>query len=488
MSDVQPQTDAQERCPWVIRELTVPAIPEALASAIGTSVLETLDSALALDRVLEQSQHMRAAFHELQVEHAVEALSASIQAYLSEEGQNDCGYGEQGTSARELCEVFEDALEEVGEGGVDVRCSLSESPSQDEYFDAYAHFSAEEPACFQESAVAGRLSNVLKALERIAHNDFEAPAARRLSNAANLALQSFISVGLPAFVRQAVAYAIESALHSGQASMAARTTLGAVAGSLPLLLGAAGMLRDNLDGVATGTSNLSRGTCLLIGSGVMVAAGINGSLATLASTLAAYNLVYATLSEGIHSWLRVQDNANALNARAAAMITASSVINTMAARQASAYGASSSGAGQGAQGLGWQPLADLSYGVLSFASSTAGGLFIHAWRYLASSSEARQDVRLSLVAALPTRGDLVQRLLGKYSLGGSASTNSYLLDDMLAPFITATNLSQAQILAVRDALVAVIAGGQYPLMVGAQHYRKPPQPPGDPEAGTGQPG
>ncbi|QLL13467.1 hypothetical protein [Pseudomonas chlororaphis] len=473
--------------------LTPPTnIPREQAEDITNNVRTMLDTVLELDMLLEQTQSWCETFHEPQVRQGAEALSADIQGYLNDGEVPNRGDLSANSPAVELCEVFEDALSTIEEEFFDARSDITgTSDWSDEYFDARSDItgtSERAEAYFDastgdEAAVAGRLRAVLTALERVARNEFENPHARRLSNVANMALQSVIATGIPTFVRQAVAFAIEQSLTSGNASAAARTALGAMAGSLPLLLGAAGLVHDNVRGVATTTSNLSRGSGLLVGGALMVAAGMTGSLAILAPTLAAYNLVHAAMSEAMLSWLRLQDNSSPVNAQAAAMITASSVVNTMAANQASSHGAPASGQGQASAGQGWQPLADLNRGVINAAASTAGGFLSHAWRHCSSSPEARQELRLSLEVALPERRELVQQLLGSYALGASSGTNTFLIDDMLAPFIQATGLSAIQVTAVRDALAAVIGGGQYPLMLGAMSYREPPPPPRDPEAG-----
>ncbi|HEK1308577.1 TPA: hypothetical protein SMQ86_003645 [Pseudomonas aeruginosa] len=467
-------------------------IPREQAEDITNNVRTMLDTVLELDMLLEQTQSLRETFHEPLVRQGAEALSAGIQDYLSDGEMPNLGEFAADSPAVELCGVFEDVLSTVEEEFFDARSDITGSSDwSDEYLDARSDITGTSNAeeryfdalTGDEAAVAGRLRAVLTALERVARNEFENPHARRLSNVANMALQSVIATGIPTFVRQAVAFGIEQSLTRGNASAAARTALGAVAGSLPLLLGAAGLVHDNLRGVATTTSNLSRGSGLLIGGALMVTAGMTGSLATLAPTLAAYNMVHVALSEAMLSWLRLQDNSSPANAQAAAMITASSVVNGMAANQAFSHGAPDSGQGQAAAGQGWQPLADLTRAVINAAASTVGGFLSQAWRHCSSSPGARQELRLSLEAALPERRDLVQQLLGNYALGASSGTNTYLLDDMLTPFILAMDLSEVQVTAVRDALAAVVGGGQYPLMLGATSYREPPPQPRDLEAG-----
>lgn len=472
-------------------DLTPPPIPKEHAEAIAAGLQDMLDAAMKLDDILEQTQALRSPIHDPLVQQGAHALSSSITVYLRDGEMAMRGGLAANSPAEELHDVFEDALCEVEEEFFDARSRFSgESESEDEF--SYARSDSSEMSFASEvyydartgneSTVAGRLRNVLTALEQIARNEFESPHARRLSNVANMALQSVVATGVPTFVRQAVAYGIEQSLTNGNASLAARTALGAVAGSLPLLLGAAGLVHDNVRGMASTTSNLSRGTGLLIGMGVMTAAGMTGSLATLAPTLAAYNLVHAVMSEAVQSWLQLQDNSSPVNAQTAAMITASSVVNTMVANQLTSHGAPTSGQAPAASGQGWQPLTDLTRGVINAGASTAGGFLSHTWRYCANTPEARQDLRLSLEAALPQRQELVQQLLGTYALGASAGTNTYLIDAMLAPFIQATGLSEVQVTAVRDALAAVVGGGQYPLMLGARSYNELPPAPSDPEA------
>ncbi|NWD64123.1 hypothetical protein [Pseudomonas sp. IPO3774] len=460
-----------------LRNLAPPQVSTADAHAIAAGVLEMLDTAMKLDEILEQTQELTGPIHDPLIQQGAQALSSGISTYLRDGETGMRGALPANSPAEELNEIFFDALCEVEDDFFDARSSFSvESGSDDVYYDARTG---------NETTVAIRLRNVLAAFEQIARNEFESPHARRLSNVANMALQSVVATGIPTFVRQAVAFGIEQSLTSGNASLAARTALGAVAGSLPLLLGAAGLVHDNVRGVATTTSNLSRGTGLLIGGSVMTAAGMTGSLATLAPTLAAYNLVHAVMSEAIQAWIRLQSNSNPVNAQAAAMITASSVVNTMVANQLTSHGAPTSGQGPAAAGQGWQPLTDLTRGAINAAASTAGGFLSHVWRHCSSTPDARQGLRLSLEAALPQRQDLVQQLFGSYALEASAGTNTYLMDDMLALFIQSTGLSEIQIIAVRDALAAVVGGAQYPLIMGAMSHRELPPPASDPEAGRG---
>lgn len=443
-------------------DLTPPSVPDQHAEAIIDAVQGLLDLAQDIDEILEQSQTLRRHFHDPLVEQGGQAVSQSIDDFVrSGDRPGNGSFSEEspvGEVLKALCLELDSA-----------------APSDGEFHDA---------SDTSECAETERMCKVYQALLAIAENQSDDPATRSLSNVANQIVHSIITTGIPTTARLGTAYGIEFALQNANASVAARTALGAMAGVLPLLAGAAGLVHDNARGTATTATNISRGTLLLMGGATLCAGAVTGSLATMAPTLLAYNVVQRALSDSIKTWVELKSNAtNAQDIKAAAVTLGVTIANAMLAYSAYYFAAPNAGQGVAAQGEGWQPLNDLVRGAIITTTTTAGAFLTHFLRNCVSGPEVREDLRLSLEAAMPGQEKIVKQLFGSYVPGGVATTSSFLINEMLAPLIEATGISPDQRAALSNTISALIDGGQYLYEQTVKPRAEPASQPADIEAG-----
>lgn len=438
--------------------LTPPSVPDDLAQAITDATQGIFDSAHDIDVILEESQALRQHHHDPLVQQGTQAVREQIDDFVRSGQTPTAGSFSAESPVAELSDAL---CVELGDN--------------DQWHDT---------ADTNECAATERLCKVYEALLAIAENKSDAPGARSLSNVANQIVHSLITTGMPTTARLGAAYGIEFALQSANASAAARTALGAMAGVLPLLAGAAGLVHDNTRGTATLGTNISRGSALLLGGAILCAGGMTGALATVAPTLLAYNLVQRGLSDSIQSWIQLKNNTvSPANCKAAAITLATTIVQGLCAYTAYYYAAPNSGQGVATEGEGWQPLNDLIRGAIITATSTGGAFLTHLLRSSVSSPEKREDLRLSLAAAMPGQGDIVNQLSGKYFFAGTATTSYFLIDDMLSPFIEAMGVSPAQHAALSNALAAIIDGGQFIFEESATPPVKPVSHPANVDAG-----
>lgn len=440
--------------------LTPPSVPDQHAQAITEAVQGLLDSAQDIDEILEQSQTLRRPFHDPLVEQGGQAVSQSIDDFVQSGDRPSNGSFSEESPVGEVLNALRLGLDSTSDG---------------KWHDA---------ADTSECAVTERLCKVYQALLAIAENKSDDAGTRSLSNVANQIVHSIITTGMPTTVRLGTAYGIEYALQNANASVAARSALGAMAGVLPLLAGAAGLVHDNARGTATTATNISRGTLLLLGGAILCAGATTGSLATMAPTLLAYNVVQRALSDSIKSSIELKNNtASTQDLKAAAVTLGVTIANGMLAYSAYYFAAPNSGQGVATEGEGWQPLNDLIRGAIITATATGGAFLTHLLRNCVSGPEVREDLRLSLEAAMPGQETIINQLFGSYVLGGTATTSYFLIDDMLAPFIEAMGVSPAQHAALSNAISALIDGGQYVFGETAKPRAKPEPQPADIEAG-----
>jgi hypothetical protein len=376
----------------------------------------------------------------------------------------------------------------------DARSSLSEESERwsdahsiqswqsDPWEDARSHISSRESVGYDTASLAGseafgstasstanadseapspRLNRVLQFITSTLHNDFSERHARRAANVANDALRNVASVGIPTFVRQAVAYAIERGLLAGRADVAARTALGAVAGALPLALNMAGLVRDNYQGTATTATNVARSLNFLIGAGALAVAGATCSLATMAANLTAYSLVYGALRDAVESVLRLRDNAPAKDARAIAAFTATTAVNQFVANAIMSQGASPSG--QSAAAQGWPALNDLTRAVVNTASNTVGDLLSYVFVDRLATTPSREHLRVQLETSLPSLREAPDIVLNKLAVRANVTNNIGVWSEVLGNLVNQTGLGTGQAQLVKDAISAGLATIHYPL-------------------------
>lgn len=404
------------------------------AEAVARDVERLFGSAAELDDVLEQTKLLRASMHDPLIQEGVEVLTAYITAFLVDGVGPVDGHVSDQSPGGEVCKAFKQALDETPQ-------HVSGTTDLD---------------------LGDRTHKVLEALSKISKNEWDDPHARRFSNAANLIVHSFMTAGLPTTLRVAVAYAIEQGMQRGNFDLAARTAVGAIVGALPLLVGAVGLVRDNVHGTPTTCTNISRGSMLLLGAGVLCYGGITGSLAKLAPTLVAYTGVQKAMSELFQSFVKKTDNTpDPKNLKSALSGLAVLIVQGLITYSVYSHLAPNAGQGVATKGEGWQPMHDLARGAIATAMTTGGAFLLNRLHDWINGPETREDLRTSLKAAMPEREDVVNRLFGSYAATSIGANSYFIIDEILAPFFEDKGLSEAQRAAIKDTLCALIDGVRY---------------------------
>jgi hypothetical protein len=372
-------------------------------------------------------------------------------------------------------------IQELGEHWVDapmapydtdVRdvCSIASSDG-DIWHDAWSEIPS---AHISDSRTAGslpvRLQRVVEFVSNITQNDFTNGHARRAANVGNEILRNLASVGVATCVRQAVECGVGRALATGDASIEARMILGGIAGALPTMLNIAAIMRDNVSGTASHTTNISRSLNTVISVSALAVAGSTGSLASLAPTLVAHNVVYCGLREAIECVLRRSYEKTEGNPCVMAAQAAGSVFNGLLAKLVTRHATllpEQDGVDQG-----WPSLNHLVRATVGVASETAGSFLQFALRHVVCCApSSRESLRLKLEVGVPERLKAADVLMNTYATRSMATNNALLASSILGELVDKVEMSQKSATLMKDAIDAGIAFFNFFAVKGALQHQ-----------------
>ncbi|CAI8742469.1 hypothetical protein EMIT0324P_170032 [Pseudomonas chlororaphis] len=287
-----------------------------------------------------------------------------------------------------------------------------------------------------------RAQVLLNFYSSVLRNQFQDDGAGWAASIHNVVLRDLATVGLTTTLRQLAGMALESHFILEGLAPTSRQLIGASVMLLGPCLNLLGVVRDEMNGSATGTSRLSRAAMLGLSLGVLGAASaVNppGPLSQLAS-FATQATIYTTLRDLMQLFIPLKDNVTSLSVSSTAMAGLG-------------YGANQAVASLLMDKLSPHSGAGYPMGVAANIESTADTLLTTLLAQSTAntaSTASTTDVRTQIVSAI----EALRPHLSHDVIRGLINTLAEVGDDLLRPAIARHREVQRLITTTRNEAIA----------------------------------
>lgn len=260
---------------------------------------------------------------------------------------------------------------------------------------------------------------------------------RWTKNVLKIWLRISLSVGVPTFIRQSIAFAIESGFSRYALSSSARAAIGGAFGALPTALTVAGGIRDEVNHTATRATRTGRILGIIGSITALAGAQATGTLARGASTLISAQL-YCVLRDIIEMYVRQTDNNNGISLPAVGVSAAAYGVNQLGSGMLSSALASPAGAGAASAGT-FQWRNELIRSAINSVGEMIDDITLrttqHAMEQWSVPSGSRSGLSVGVDFRRATSADfssrLTSKMAGRLVLFSTVITGSYALSALL---------------------------------------------------------